>query len=88
MRKTILPGGKKSQDGEIVPDYKLAPAVFIQRYGVPKFGTQKWLECKSTGCFDENMDVNGDLGSKVTAKDDALARYFQEEAEKEFVLEL
>ncbi|KAL8968384.1 MAG: hypothetical protein Q9197_004912 [Variospora fuerteventurae] len=88
MRKTILPGGKKSPDGEIVPDYKLAPAVFIQRYGVPKFGTQKWLECKSTGCFDENTDVNEGLGSKVTAKDDALARYFQEEAEKEFVLEL
>lgn len=87
MRKTVMPGNN-SPEREMGPDYKLAPAVFIQRYGVPKFGTQKWLECKSSGCFDENTEVHEDLGAKVTAENDGLAKYFKEEAEKEFVLEL
>lgn len=87
MRKTVLPG-KGDKENETVADYSLAPAVFIERYGVPKFGTSKWLECNDAGCFDENTDINDDLGRRVKANDEALAKYFQEEAEKEFVLEL
>ncbi|KAL9597487.1 MAG: hypothetical protein Q9219_005120 [cf. Caloplaca sp. 3 TL-2023] len=87
MRKTILPGKEKSK-GEITPNYNLAPAIFVREYGVPQPGTEKWLECKIAGCLDEdNKDPNDDLGETVSAEDDALARYFQEEAEKEFVLE-
>ncbi|KAL8928230.1 MAG: hypothetical protein Q9208_001940 [Pyrenodesmia sp. 3 TL-2023] len=87
MRKTILPG-KENQKPEIVPNYELEPAVFIQTYGTPKYGTEKWLECKLAGCFDEDRNANQDLGDIVTAKDDLVAKYFQEEAEKDFVLEL
>lgn len=87
MRKTILPG-KENQKPEIVPNYDLEPALFIRTYGVPRYGTEKWLECKMAGCFDEDRDANEDLGVTVTAKDDAFAKYFQDEAEKDFVLEL
>ncbi|KAL8944493.1 MAG: hypothetical protein Q9216_000403 [Gyalolechia sp. 2 TL-2023] len=87
MRKSVLPG-KEDQTLDIVPDYNLAPAVFIEKYGVPRYGSEKWLECKLAGCFDEEKkNANEDLGDTVSAEDDALARYFQEEAEKEFVLE-
>lgn len=87
MRKTVLPG-KENQKPEIVPNYDLEPAIFIQTYGTPKYGTEKWLECKMAGCFDEDKNANEDLGETVTAKDDAIAKYFQDEAEKDFVLEL
>ena len=88
MRKSVLPG-KENQDGEVVPNYDLAPALFIQLYGTPKPGSQKWLECKLAGCFDEDkQDGSDDLGDAVKVEDEALAKYFREEAEKEFVLEL
>lgn len=87
MRKTVLPG-KENKDVDFVPDYSLAPALFIQKYGVPRVGSEKWLECQMVGCFDEaKKDPNEDLGDTVSAENDALARYFQEEAEKDFVLE-
>lgn len=87
MRKTILPG-KENQGVDFVPDYSLPPALFIQKYGVPRYGSEKWLECKEAGCFDEEKkDPNEDLGDTVSADGDALAKYFQEEAEKDFVLE-
>ncbi len=85
MRKTVLPG-KENQVPAVVPDYSLPPAAFIKRYGVPRFGSEKWLECKLAGCFDEGYTE--DLGEAVTADDDAIAEYFRKEAEKDFVLEL
>lgn len=95
LRKTVLPG-KENQVPEVTPDYSLAPAVFIQRYGVPRYGSEKWLECKIAGCFDEDNErrvravkkQDEDLGEAVKANNDALANYFREEAEKDFVLEL
>lgn len=87
MRKTVLPG-KENGRSEIVPNYNLAPGLFIKTYGVPRYGTEKWLECQMAGCFDEDKGVDDGLGEAVTAQDDAVARYFQEEAEKDFVLEL
>ncbi|KAL9612416.1 MAG: hypothetical protein Q9204_008962 [Flavoplaca sp. TL-2023a] len=86
MRKTVLPG-KENLVPEVVPDYSLPPGAFIKRYGVPRYGSEKWLECKIAGCFDE--DYVEDLGEAVTAEnDDVVAEYFRKEAEKEFVLEL
>ncbi|KAL8851754.1 MAG: hypothetical protein Q9221_003364 [Calogaya cf. arnoldii] len=86
MRKSVLPG-KENQVPEVVPDYSLPPGAFIKRYGVPRYGSEKWLECKIAGCFDE--DYTEDLGESVTAEnDDAVAEYFRKEAEKDFVLEL
>ncbi|KAL8996685.1 MAG: hypothetical protein Q9169_003857 [Polycauliona sp. 2 TL-2023] len=87
MRKTVLPG-KENQGPEVVPDYSLPPGAFIKRYGVPRYGSEKWLECKIAGCFDEDY-TEQDLGEAVTAEnDDAIADYFRKEAEKDFVLEL
>ncbi|KAL9026757.1 MAG: hypothetical protein Q9196_004627 [Gyalolechia fulgens] len=87
MRRSVLPG-KENQNIDIVPNYSLAPTLFIQKYGVPRYGSEKWLECKLAGCFDEEKkDPNEDLGDTVSAENDKLAKYFQEEAEKEFVLE-
>ncbi|KAL8734433.1 MAG: hypothetical protein Q9181_003213 [Wetmoreana brouardii] len=93
MRKTALPG-KENQVPEVMPDYSLAPATFIKRYGVPRYGSEKWLECKMAGCFDEDdenwvraVKKDDDLGDTVKANDDGIADYFREEAEKDFVLE-
>ncbi|KAI4167541.1 MAG: hypothetical protein LQ343_007139 [Gyalolechia ehrenbergii] len=87
IRESVLPG-KEKQHVAIVPNYSLAPALFIEKYGVPRYGSEKWLECRLAGCFDEEKkDPDADLGDTVSAENDALAKYFQEEAEKEFVLE-
>ncbi|KAI4093406.1 MAG: hypothetical protein LQ339_007681 [Xanthoria mediterranea] len=86
MRKAVLPG-KENQVPAVVSDYSLPPGAFIKRYGVPRYGSEKWLECKIAGCFDE--DYTEDLGEAVTASnDDAVAEYFRQEAMKDFVLEL
>ncbi|KAL8713563.1 MAG: hypothetical protein Q9220_002425 [cf. Caloplaca sp. 1 TL-2023] len=90
MRRTILPG-KENQVPEKIPDYSLEPAAFIKRYGVPRYGSDKWHECKLAGCLDGNLKPTAyeeELGEAVKANDEALAKYFREEAEKDFVLEL
>ncbi|KAL8687929.1 MAG: hypothetical protein Q9218_006032 [Villophora microphyllina] len=94
MRKPALPG-KENQALEIKPDYHLAPVLFIQKYGVPRYGSNKWLECKLAGCFDEDKEAQAskakedydDLGDTVKADDDGIADWIREEAEKDFVLE-
>ncbi|KAI4103316.1 MAG: hypothetical protein L6R37_003877 [Teloschistes peruensis] len=94
MRKPALPG-KENNVPEVRPNYNLAPALFIQQYGVPRYGSHKWLECEIAGCFDENKEARAskatqdddDLGEAVKADDDGMADWFREEAEKDFVLE-
>lgn len=87
MRTTTVLPGKENRMPEVMPDYSLAPAAFIKRYGTPRYGSEKWLECKMAGCFDE--DEGEKLGEAVTAENDAaIADYFRKEAEKDFVLEL
>ncbi|KAL8724707.1 MAG: hypothetical protein Q9166_007795 [cf. Caloplaca sp. 2 TL-2023] len=90
IRKAVLPD-KENQVPEVVPNYNLEPAAFIKRYGVPRYGSEKWLECKIAGCFDEDraQECTENLGDTVTAEnDEAIAEYFRKEAEKDFVLEL
>ena len=94
MRKTILPG-KENEAPEATRNYGLAPADFIKRYGVPPYGSEKWVECKMAGCFDADDEdrvkavqkEEEDLGESIKANDDAIADYCREEAEKDFVLE-
>ncbi|KAL8660177.1 MAG: hypothetical protein Q9202_006773 [Teloschistes flavicans] len=94
MHKAALPGTEKDVP-EVRPNYNLAPALFIQQYGVPRYGSHKWLECSLAGCFDENKEAqiskakedDDDLGATVKADDDGMADWFREEAEKDFVLE-
>ena len=80
LRKTILP--KKDGQSTRTPaaaDTTLAPAVYIQRYGVPPLGSEMWVRCKSYGCFDEDDGKLGDIFSQESPVD-----YFREEAEQDF----
>ncbi|KAL6716206.1 hypothetical protein ACLMJK_005772 [Lecanora helva] len=78
LRTTVLP--KKEPER---PDTSLAPAVYIQKYGVPEIGSRMWFTCKDAGCFDEDEDPSLDeIG------EDALDRLIREEAEQDFQLVL
>lgn len=63
-----------------IPDTDLPPALYIQRYGVPKIGTEMYMYCKNAGCFDEYDRTEALKGA---ARLEALWR---EEAEKDFEL--
>ena len=83
LRKSILPT-KDTKAGSTteLPDYTLAPAVYIQRYGIPPVGTEMYLRCKSSGCFDEDdEDVLGDRFGRGASED-----LFRQEAEQDFQL--
>ncbi len=68
-------------------DPTLAPAVYIERYGVPIIGSAMWIRCKKAGCFDEpEHDEEEQLGNLKGAN--ALEEFFREEAEREFTLDL
>ena len=81
LRGTILPSkesGKQHQ--KEVPDTTLAPAVYIQKYGIPEEGTEMWWRCKRWGCFDEDKEED-DMWT--TGRD-----WLREEAERDFELEI
>ena len=69
-------------EAEIDP-HQLSLEEFIHHYGIPKIGSDKWVECKRAGCFDEDEET---LGDEIAARD-RLADMFREEAQKEFILE-
>ena len=85
LRKTVLPSEPTKTDENVVPDTELAPADYIQRYGVPKFGSEMWIRCKRSGCFDED---EGPSLEEVFGGDKAggLDAYLREEAEQDFQL--
>lgn len=86
LRKTALP--KKDPEPE-VPDTSLAPALYIQRYGVPRLGSDMWIECKRAGCIDEDEDEDEGLSGEERGQGDgmdALDRLIREQAEEDFVL--
>lgn len=80
LRKTILPP-KIDKSAPEVPDTTLAPAVYIQRFGIPPFGSEMWTRCKVSGCFDEDEDEEWEEGWKGDAGD-----LLREEAERDFEL--
>lgn len=55
--------------------------VYIQRYGVPRLGSEMWFRCKSAGCFDEDAGDEG-LGDRGL-----MEEWVREEAEREFRFE-
>ena len=80
IRKSVIP----AKDPE-VPDTSLAPALYIQRYGVPKLGTEMWLRCKRAGCFDEDEEPS--LEEMFSGdQPNALDKLIREQAEQEFEL--
>lgn len=34
--------------------------MYIQRYGIPPVGSEKWFECRRCGCSDEEEDADGE----------------------------
>lgn len=80
LRKTILPP-KNAIPTSKVPDITLAPAIYIQRYGVPEFGSEMWRRCKVSGCFDVEEDEEWKEGWRGGAGD-----LLREEAEADFEL--
>ena len=83
LRKTVIPQkSDKRAAGPEIPDVTLAPAIYIQRYGVPPFGSDMWVRCRDTGCFDED-DSWEESWNRRNSRD-----VFLEEAEQEFELTL
>ena len=80
LRKTILPPKTTTPIPE-VPDITLAPAVYIQRYGVPELGSEMWSRCKASGCFDEEAEEDWEQEWRSGA-----ANLLREEAEADFEL--
>lgn len=83
LRKAILPAPHTNTTKPAVnetPDPTLAPAIYIQRYGIPRLGSEMWLRCQISGCFDEDKEGDDELGGGDGVDD--LAR---EEAERDFV---
>lgn len=82
MKQSILP--KKSTTNSTateMPDKTLAPAVYIQRYGVPPVGSEIWIRCFNYGCFDKDDDSLEDALGRVTP-----ANVFEEDEEADFQL--
>ena len=81
LRKTILPKTDPVNSHEAgVPDVTLAPAVYIQRYGNPRIGSEMWAKCLALGCFEDNAEEDPKEGREV-GKD-----FIEEDAEREFQL--
>ena len=85
LRKTVLPAKATKTNENAIPDTEMAPADYIQRYGVPKFGSEMWIRCKNSGCFDED---EGPSLEEVFSRGqpDGLDAYLREEAEQDFQL--
>ena len=85
LRKTVLPAKPTKTDENVIPDTEMAPADYIQRYGVPKFGSEMWIRCKRSGCFDED---EGPSLEEIFGggKPGGLDSYLREEAEQDFQL--
>ena len=88
------PIANKAASAAGIPDSALlAPAVYIERYGVPRIGSEMWIRCERAGCFDTNakkeelelqheQELVGEEGGSIQAVDELL----REEAEKDFQL--
>ena len=85
LRKTEAP--KKDSEPEI-PDQMLTPAAYIKRYGVPRVGSDKWIECKRAGCLDDDEDREPGIEEPTEEGENALDRLLREQAEEDFVLTL
>ena len=85
LRKTVLPAKPTKTDENAIPNTEMAPADYIQRYGVPKFGSEMWIRCKNSGCFneDEGPSLEEIFGR---GQPGGLDAYLREEAEQDFQL--
>ncbi|KAA6411837.1 MAG: hypothetical protein FRX48_03987 [Lasallia pustulata] len=98
LRHSVLPSSTKAPSSSFPttkannninrpqsPDTTLPPALYIRRYGVPPEGSEKWLECWRSGCFDEvGEEGDGGLSGGMEGLERVL-REEEEEREGEFV---
>lgn len=78
-KATVPPATQHSDE----PDTSLSPVLYIQRYGVPRVGSEMWNLCARSGCFDD------DDGEEVREREEGRLRLeamWRREAEEEFVL--
>lgn len=72
------------------PDTTLiAPAVYIERFGMPRIGSEMWIRCERAGCFDtntKNEELLGGEEEEVAGSIQALDDMLREEAQKDFQL--
>lgn len=54
IKKSVLPEKTTPAGSDETHDTTLAPALYIQKYGVPPVGSQMWIRCFNYGCFDED----------------------------------
>ncbi|MCJ1309972.1 hypothetical protein MMC25_003633 [Agyrium rufum] len=64
-----------------VPVSDLAPAMYIQRYGIPEVGSDMWMMCKAAGCFNKDEEDSAESTSGPSVQD-----WFKEQAEEDFEL--
>lgn len=81
MKQSILPKKGTSNNAPAeVPDTSLAPAAYIQRYGVPPAGSEMWIRCFNYGCFDDDDEgledcLKGITPASLFKEDDADADF-------------
>ncbi|KAI9844969.1 MAG: hypothetical protein M1830_007572, partial [Pleopsidium flavum] len=82
IKKSILPNKSTTVNTSAeVPDTTLAPAVYIQKYGIPPIGSDMWFRCNDYGCFDDDDDNVDDAFKGITP-----ANLFMDEDESDFQL--
>ena len=84
LRKTVLPK-KEIRTGSNEIPYSMAPAEYIQKYGVPREGSEMWTRCRTMGFFNED---EGPSLEEIFAGDHphGLDTLLREEAEQDFQL--
>ena len=83
MRSSVRPTAKDiTQKAAEIPDPTLAPAIYIERYGVPRIGSEQWIRCERAGCFGDEVQEPEEEAGSIRPLDDLL----REEAEKDFQL--
>ncbi|MCJ1366654.1 hypothetical protein MMC16_005784 [Acarospora aff. strigata] len=76
LKKSILPKTTATGAAAEIPDTTLAPAVYIRKYGIPPAGSQMWVRCMRSGCFDDDDDdlediLRGTASASLFDEDDA-----------------
>ena len=82
----ILHKTESTKPASEVPNTSLSPAEYIQRYGVPRLGSEMWLTCKRAGCFDEDEEPS--VEEMFGSDPHSLDKLLREEAEQDFQLTL
>lgn len=89
MRKSVRPAkgtNKTAAPAAEIPDPTLAPAIYIERYGVPRIGSDQWARCDRAGCFREEGDQEEQELEDAVGSTKVLDDLLREEAEKDFQL--